>query len=53
MPQEGGKTKRAPSAYNKFMAKEIKRVKKENSKLSHQDAFKQAAGNWTKAKKSK
>lgn len=53
MPKEGSKTKRAPSAYNKFMSTEIKKVKRLNPNLTHKQAFKQAANNWTKAKKSK
>jgi hypothetical protein len=52
--QEGGakkKTstkKRKLSPYNIFMKTEIKKVKKDNPKLSHQQAFKKAAGNWGK-----
>lgn len=51
--QDGGKRKkkaaskkRGLSDYNKFMKTEIKKVKSENPKLTHQEAFKKAAGNW-------
>ena len=51
--QDGGKRKkkaktkkRGLSPYNKFMKTEIKKVKNENPSLSHQEAFKKAAGNW-------
>ena len=48
LPQEGGKKKkkRKPSAYNKFMATEIKKQKKLNPKLDHKAIFKKAASNW-------
>ena len=46
MPASG--KKRAPSAFNLFMKKEIGRVKNLNPNLSHQDAFKAAAQNWKK-----
>ena len=52
--QEGGakrktSTKKSKlSPYNIFMKTEIKKVKKENPKLTHQQAFKKAAGNWSK-----
>ena len=39
------------SAYNLFMKTEIPKVKKANPKLSHKDAFKRAAANYTKEKK--
>lgn len=47
-PQDGGKKKkkRKPSAYNKFMATEIKKQKKLNPKLDHKAIFKKAASNW-------
>ena len=51
--QDGGKRKkkaaskkRELSAYNKFMKTEIQKVKKADPSLSHQEAFKKAAGNW-------
>jgi len=34
------------SAYNVFMKEELKRVKKSNPKIGHQDAFKMVAKNW-------
>ena len=50
--QDGGKRKkkavskkRGLSDYNKFMKTEIQKVKKENPNLTHQQAFKKAAGN--------
>ena len=47
----GGKNKKkAPSAYNKFMAKEYKRIKAENPNLKATDIFKKAAANWKKQK---
>jgi len=42
--------KRKLSPYNIFMKTEIKKVKKNDPKLSHQQAFKKAAGNWSKKK---
>ena len=51
--QDGGKRKKKTATkkrgltdYNKFMRSEIQKVKKENPKLTHQEAFKKAAGNW-------
>lgn len=50
--QDGGKKKKAASKkriltdYNKFMRTEIQNVKKNNPNLTHQQAFKKAAGNW-------
>jgi hypothetical protein len=51
--QDGGKRKkkavskkRRLTNYNKFMRNEIQKVKKEYPKLTHQEAFKKAAGNW-------
>tara|TARA_Y100000389_G_scaffold1567_1_gene1595 strand:- start:1980 stop:2177 length:198 start_codon:yes stop_codon:yes gene_type:complete len=50
--QDGGKRKKVASKkrglsdYNKFMKTEIQKVKKENPKLTHQQAFKKAASNW-------
>jgi hypothetical protein len=45
------KAKKGPSAYNLFMKDELAKIKKTNKDLSHKDAFKQAAANWSKAKK--
>ena len=42
------KKKRAPSAYNIFMKSEIPKVKKNNTKLTHKEAFAMAAANWKK-----
>ena len=39
------------SDYQKFMQTEIVKVKKENPSLSHKEAFKRAAANYTKEKK--
>ena len=42
--------KRKLSPYNIFMKTEIQDVKKKFPKLSHQQAFTKAAGNWSKKK---
>lgn len=49
--QTGGKKKRAPSDYNKFMAKEYKKLKAENPDLKATEIFKKAAANWKNHKK--
>ena len=36
-----------PSKYNEFMKSEIADVKKNNTSLSHKEAFSKAAANWT------
>jgi hypothetical protein len=54
--QNGGKKiaaskkSRKLSEYNKFMKTELQKVKKENPKLTHQQAFKKAASNWKRKK---
>lgn len=40
------KAKRAPSAYNKYMKKELARLKKAHPRMSHQARFKKAAKSW-------
>nr|UFY86324.1 YABBY2 protein [Averrhoa carambola] len=40
------KRQRAPSAYNRFIKEEIKRLKKENPHIAHKEAFSTAAKNW-------
>ena len=40
------KAKRAPSAYNKYMKKELARLKRKHPKTSHQALFKRAAKSW-------
>ncbi|CAG8522161.1 6417_t:CDS:2 [Rhizophagus irregularis] len=40
------KTKRAPTAYNRFMKTELPKVKAENPGMNHKEAFKLAANNW-------
>ena len=45
------KMPRKLSAYNIFMKTEIPKVKKENPKISHKEAFKKAASNYKKQKK--
>ncbi|KAL9246486.1 hypothetical protein vseg_020015 [Gypsophila vaccaria] len=40
------KKKRAPSAYNRFIKEEIKRLKARNPTMSHKEAFSTAAKNW-------
>ena len=41
---------RAPSEYNIFMKKEIKKLKISHPDLDHKVRFKMAAGNWSKCK---
>ena len=45
------KAKRAPSAYNKYMKKELARLKKAHPRMSHQARFKKAAKSWKGKKK--
>ncbi|KAI8845185.1 yabby protein-domain-containing protein [Chytriomyces cf. hyalinus JEL632] len=45
-PAKKEKKERVPSAYNMFMKTELSRVKSEDPKLTHKEAFKIAAGNW-------
>ena len=45
--------KRAPSAYNKYMKKELARLKKAHPRMDHQARFKKAAKSWKSAKKKK
>ena len=45
--------KRAPSAYNKYMKKELARLKKAHPRMTHQSRFKKAAKSWKGAKKKK
>ncbi|PON44847.1 YABBY protein [Parasponia andersonii] len=40
------KRQRAPSAYNRFIREEIKRLKAENPNMAHKEAFSAAAKNW-------
>ncbi|CAN6676156.1 unnamed protein product [Malus baccata var. baccata] len=40
------KRQRAPSAYNRFIKEEIKRLKDENPSMTHKEAFSTAAKNW-------
>lgn len=40
--------KRAPSAYNKYMKKELARLKKLHPRMTHQARFKKAAKSWKK-----
>ena len=42
---------RAPSAYNKYMKKELARMKKAHPRMTHQARFKKAAKGWKGAKK--
>jgi len=43
--------KRAPSAYNKYMKKELARLKKAHPRMTHQARFKKAAKGWKRSKK--
>ena len=45
--------KRAPSAYNKHMKKELARLKKKHPKTPHSTLFKRAAKSWKGSKKKK
>ncbi|CAL9184088.1 protein YABBY 2-like [Musa acuminata AAA Group] len=38
--------RRAPSAYNRFIKEEIRRLKAKNPNISHKEAFSAAAKNW-------
>ncbi|URE41666.1 YABBY protein [Musa troglodytarum] len=38
--------RRAPSAYNRFIKEEIRRLKAKNPNISHKEAFSTAAKNW-------
>ncbi|KAK9277058.1 hypothetical protein L1049_006597 [Liquidambar formosana] len=40
------KRQRAPSAYNRFIKEEIRRLKNENPNMTHKEAFSTAAKNW-------
>ncbi|XP_042513328.1 putative axial regulator YABBY 2 isoform X2 [Macadamia integrifolia] len=40
------KRQRVPSAYNKFIKEEIRRIKANNPEISHREAFSTAAKNW-------
>jgi hypothetical protein len=45
------KAKRAPSAYNRYMKKELARLKKAHPRMNHQARFKKAAKSWKGSKK--
>tara|TARA_B100000795_G_scaffold269733_1_gene260115 strand:+ start:2808 stop:2996 length:189 start_codon:yes stop_codon:yes gene_type:complete len=49
--QNGGGRKRKPTKYNLYMKSEIKKLKGANPKITHQEAFKKAANNWSANKK--
>ncbi|KAL5206866.1 hypothetical protein ABZP36_035075 [Zizania latifolia] len=40
------KRQRVPSAYNRFIKEEIRRIKENNPDISHREAFSTAAKNW-------
>uniref|UniRef100_A0A6N2K9J5 HMG box domain-containing protein n=1 Tax=Salix viminalis TaxID=40686 RepID=A0A6N2K9J5_SALVM len=40
------KRRRGPSAYNRFIREEIRRLKTENPRIAHKEAFSTAAKNW-------
>ena len=44
---------RAPSAYNKYMKRELARLKKAHPRMTHQARFKKAAKSWKGSKKKK
>jgi hypothetical protein len=43
------KVKRAPSAYNKYMKKQLAILKKKHPRSSHQVLFKRAAKSWKRS----
>jgi hypothetical protein len=43
------KAKRAPSAYNKYMKKQLAILKKKHPRSSHQVLFKKAAKSWKRS----
>jgi tRNA U34 5-carboxymethylaminomethyl modifying enzyme MnmG/GidA len=43
------KVKRAPSAYNKYMKKELARLKKKHPRTAHAQLFKKAAASWKRS----
>jgi len=43
------KAKRAPSAYNKYMKKQLAILKKKHPRSSHQVLFKRAAKSWNRS----
>ncbi|XP_020597453.1 protein YABBY 2-like [Phalaenopsis equestris] len=45
-PQEKEKRQRVPSAYNRFIKEEIRRLKATIPDISHREAFSAAAKNW-------
>ena len=45
--------KRSPSAYNKYMKKELTKLKKAHPRMTHQARFKKAAKGWKSASKKK
>ena len=45
------KAKRAPSAYNQYMKKELARLRKKHPKTDHKVLFKRAAKSWKSAKR--
>lgn len=45
------KAKRAPSAYNRYMKRELARLKKAHPRMTHQARFKKAAKSWKSSKK--
>ena len=47
------KAKRAPSAYNRYMKKELARLKKKHPRMTHQARFKKAAKSWKSSKRKK
>ena len=50
-PRKKTSVKRAPSAYNKYMKKELARLKKAHPRMTHQARFKKAAKSWKRSKK--
>ena len=43
------KVKRAPSEYNKYMKKELARLKKKHPRTKHAQLFKKAAASWKRS----
>jgi type IV secretory pathway TrbL component len=47
--QAKAKVKRTPSAYNRYMAKTLKQLKKKHPKTAHTTLFKRAAKSWKRS----
>ena len=50
-PKKKEKKPRKPSAYNEFIGKEIKEIKKNDKEITHKEAFSKAVKAWNAKKK--